>query len=160
MDIRKLGFKTTMISFLVSAAFMLSTCMVYAGDSCQFIKIRKKGAGGGSSVEIFPEKITVPVGTCTVWINFIRGGKVNVSFREGAKQCILSTDAASGFDEIKLDTGESCYYSEALSLGKSASLYWTKPGIYKYTIEAPKGTATSTQNYSGNIIGKGVIEVK
>ena len=83
-----------------------------------------------------------------------------MSFREGAKQCILSTDAATGFEKIKLETGESCYYSEALSLGKSASLYWTKPGIYKYTVETPKGTATATQNYSGNIIGEGVIEVK
>ena len=160
MDNKKLSLKTTMISFLVSAAFILSVSIAYAGESCQLIRITKDKAGGGSSVQIFPEKITVPVGTCTVWINFIRGGKVNVSFRENAKQCILSTDAATGFEKIKLETGESCYYSEPLSLGKSASLYWTKPGIYKYTIEAPKGTATSTQNYSGNIIGEGVIEVK
>ncbi len=99
MDIRKLGFKTTMISFLVSAALMLSTCMVYAGDSCQIIKIRKEKSGGGSSVQIFPEKITVPVGTCTIWINWVRDTEVRVSFRENAKQCILSSGASTGFED-------------------------------------------------------------
>jgi len=155
MDIRKLGFKTTMISFLVSAALMLSTCMVYAGDNCQLIKITKEKAGGGTSVRITPEEITVPVGTCTVWINFVRDGKVQVSFRENAKQCILSTDAATGFEELKLETGESCYYSDVLPHGKTASLVWTKPGIYKYTLETPKG-----KDYAGNIIAEGLIEVK
>jgi len=155
MDIRKLGFKTTMISFLVSAALMLSTCIVYAGDSCQIIKIRKEKAGGGSSVQVIPEKITVPVGTCTVWVNFIQDGKVQVSFRENAKQCILSTDAATGFKEIKLTTGETCYFSETLPYGKTASVVWSNPGIYKYTIETPKG-----KNYGGDIIANAVIEVK
>ena len=155
MDIRKLGFKTTMISFLVSAALMLSTCMVYARDSCQLIKISKEKAGGGSSVQIFPEKVTVPVGTCTVWINFVKDTEVRVGFRENAKQCILSSGASTGFVELELKIGEVCYLSETFPHGNTASIFWSKPGIYKYTLETPMG-----KDYEGNIIAEGVIEVK
>ena len=158
MDIRKLGFKTTMISFLVSAALMLSTCMVYAGDTCQLIRIRLDKAGGGSRVRIFPEKITVPVGTCTVWINFILDGNVQVTFRENAKQCILSTDAATGFKQLELETGEACYYSDPLPRGKTASLVWNTPGTYKYQLEG-EGSA-SVEGYAGKMLATGVIEVK
>ena len=155
MDMRKLGFKVTMISFLLSTVFVLSTCMVYAGDNCQLINIRKEKAGGGSIIRVVPEKVTVPVGTCTVWINFVRDGKVHVSFRENAKQCILSTNAPTGFKQLELETGETCYDSGALSFGKTASLYWTQPGKYKYTLETPKG-----KNYGGNTMVEGIIEVK
>ncbi len=155
IDVGKLGFKATMISFLVSTVLVLSTCMVYAGDNCQLIKITKEKAGGGSSIQISPEKITVPVGTCTVWINFIRDGQVQVSFRENAKQCMVSTSAPTGFKELKLETGESCYFTDPLPFGKTASLYWHEPGIYKYTLEAPKG-----KQYESNILAEGVIEVK
>jgi len=158
MNIRKLSFKTTTVLFLLGAALLLSASMVYAGDSCQIIRIHKDKAGGGSSLLINPEKITVPVGTCTVWINFVRKGGVRVSFRENAKQCMLSTEAQTGFSELKLKSGESCYVSEMLSLGKTASLYWSKPGIYKYTLETP--TATGTTFYAGDIVADGVIEVK
>ena len=138
--------------------FLVCSPIVYAGDSCQFIRIQKDKAGGGSRISLIPEKITVPVGTCTVWINFVREGAVRVSFREKAKQCMLSTEAQTGFSEFTLKTGESCYISETLSLGKTASLYWSKPGIYKYTIEAPaeRGTAHSAKN----IMAEGAIEVK
>ena len=109
--------------------------------------------------EIIPEKITVAVGTCTVWINWVTGREVRVSFRENAKQCTLSTEASTGFDELELKSGESCYISETLPRGKTASLVWTKPGTYKYNLEALR-KATTLGAYSGDIIAKGVIEVK
>jgi len=152
MDTRKLGFKAPVFSFLVSAALILSSCMVYAADRCEIIRIRLDRAGGGSLVRIDPEKITVPTGTCTVWINFVGGRKVQVNFRENANQCILATEAATGFKKIKLDTGEECYASDALPIGKTASLVWVKSGIYKYTLE--------TEAYKREIIATGVIEVE
>jgi len=157
MNIRKLSFKTTTVFFLVSAALLFATCMVYAGDRCQIIRIETGKGGGGSRLEIFPSKVTVPVGTCTVWINYVQRKEVQVSFRENAKQCILSTEAPTGFEEFKLKTGESCYISETLPRGKTASLVWSKPGIFKYILEAPG--STSGDGYSGNIMAEGVIEV-
>jgi outer membrane protein OmpA-like peptidoglycan-associated protein len=156
MNIRKLSFITTTVLFLLVAALLFSASMVYAGGSCKIIKIRKDLAGGGSSLIILPEKATVPVGTCTVWINFVKGSEMNVAFRENAKQCMLATEEQTGFQEIELKTGESCYDSEGLTYGKTASLTWATPGIYKYTLEAP---ATTGINYAGNMQAEGVIEV-
>ena len=115
MNIGKLSLKTTTVLFLVSAALLLANCMVYAGDICQIIRIQQGKGGGGSRLEIFPSKITVPVGTCKVWINFVQRKEVRVSFREDAKACMLSTEASTGFNEFKLKSGES-----ACGLG------WTK----------------------------------
>jgi outer membrane protein OmpA-like peptidoglycan-associated protein len=84
-------------------------------------------------------------------------GDLQVSFRENAKQCMVSTNEATGFSEMKLETGESCYISEKLPRGKTASLVWSTPGTYKYTLETPAMTGTSF--YDGNIQAEGVIEV-
>ena len=157
MSIRKLSFKVTMVLFLVSAALMLSTCMVYAGDTCQLIKIQGKISDGGSNVQIFPEKVTVPVGTCTVWINFVPYAGVRIIFRENIKECLLSTAAATGFQESELETGLVCNITGTLVRGQTASLVWSKPGIYKYTVEnsSPRG-----KDYVGKINVEGIIEVK
>ena len=157
MNMEKLRFKKTFGLFLVSA-FLLGSSLVYAEDMCQIIRIQEGKGAGGSRIEIFPEKITVSVGTCTVWINWINEKEVRVSFRENAKQCILSTEASTGFEELELKTGESCYISEKLPRGKTASLVWTKPGSYKYNLEAPG--SSSQKGYIGKIMAEGVIEVK
>ena len=160
MNIRKLSFKTTTVLFLLGAALLLGSSMVYAEESCEIIRITKIQAGGGSRILIRPEKVTVSVGTCTVWINLVRRGDLRVSFRENAKQCILSTDEATGFEELKLEGGESCYASETLPRGKTASLVWSTPGTYKYTLETPATTTkTGTQISVRNIHAEGVIEV-
>jgi outer membrane protein OmpA-like peptidoglycan-associated protein len=160
MNIRKLSFKTTTVLFLLGAALLLGSSMVYAEGSCKIITITKIQAGGGSSILIKPEKATVSVGTCTVWINFVRRGDLRVSFRENAKQCILATDEATGFKEIKLESGESCFASETLPQGKTASLVWSTPGTYKYTLETPATTTTTGTGMSvRNVQAEGVIEV-
>lgn len=159
MNRRKLRFKTKTVLFLVSAVLLLGSSLAYAADTCQIIRIQEGKGAGGTRLEIFPEKITVPVGTCTVWINWVNDREVRVSFRENAKQCILSTDASSGFEELELKPGETCYISDTLPRGKTASLVWTKPSIYKYNLEAPGGSS-SLAGYSGNIVAEGVIEVK
>jgi hypothetical protein len=158
MNRRKLRIKIRAGLFLVSAVLFLGSSIVSAAEKCQIIRIQEGKGAGGTRLEIFPEKITVPVGTCTVWINWINDRDVRVSFRENAKQCILSTEASTGFEELGLTSGESCYISEKLPRGKTASLVWTKPGIYKYNLEYPG--STSQEGYFGNIMAEGVIEVK
>jgi hypothetical protein len=158
MNIKKLCFKTTAALFLVSAVLMLGNSLVYAADKCQIIRIQEGKGAGGTRLEISPERITVPVGTCTVWINWVMGREVRVSFRENAKQCIMSSEAATGFEELEIKPGETCYISETLPRGKTVSLVWTEPGSYKYSLEAP-GSSTQ-EGYSGTVIAEGVIEVK
>jgi hypothetical protein len=157
MKVEKLRFETKSVLLMVCAVLLLFSGPSYAADQCEIIRITKDKAGGGSSIIISPQKITVPVGTCTVWINFVRKGELQVSFRENAKQCMLATDAATGFKEIQLETGESCYFSEKLSKGKTASLVWSTPGTYKYTLETPATTGDNT--YPGTAQGQGIIEV-
>jgi hypothetical protein len=156
MSIKKLSFKTVFV--LASAALFLGSSLVYAVDTCQIIRIQEGKGAGGTRIEIFPEKITVPVGTCTVWINWVGDRKVRVSFRENAKQCIMSSGAATGFEELEIKPGETCYMSEILPRGKTASLVWTEPGIYKYNLEAPK--PAGFKGYAGDIMAEGIIEVK
>lgn len=158
MKRKRFDSKTFALLFLLNAVLMLGISTVYAEDICQLIQIRLEQAGGSSNLKIFPEKITVPVGTCTVWINFVRPHEVQISFREDAKKCVMATDPSTGFKEVKLKTGEACYLSETLPRGKTASLVWTKPGIYKYTLEVPpsKGLEFDIKN----VLAEGVIEVK
>ena len=158
MSNKKLRFKTTAALLLVGAFLLFCGSLAYAGDRCQIIRVEEMKGAGQHRIDIFPSRITVPVGTCTVWINFMKAGDVHVSFRENAKQCIMSSGAATGFEELEIKPDETCYISEKLPRGKTASLVWTKPGIYKYTLEAPRKRAQV--GYSGNTITEGVIEVK
>jgi hypothetical protein len=158
MNIKKLRFKKTAVLFLVSAALLLGSSLVYAADDCRIIRIQKDKGAGGTRIQIVPEKVTVPVGTCTVWINRVMDREVRVGFKENAKQCKLSTDAASGFKELDLNVGESCYYSERMPRGKTASMVWTQPGIFKYQLEA--SSAKASEGFVGKIVAEGVIEVK
>ena len=159
MRARNLLFEIVWVLSIACVFVFLCNCIA-AAEMCQIIRIDQTKGGGADRIELFPEKITVPVGTCTVWINWIKDEEIHVSFRENAKQCILSTEAPSGFEEQKLKSGESCYISEKLSRGRSASLVWSKPGTYKYTLEyADKGSgAVLTGNVKRDAIG--IIEVK
>ena len=155
MNIRKLSFKTTAVLFLLGAALLLGSSMVYAEASCQIIKITNDKAGGDSSVQIIPEKVTVPVGTCTIWVNFDPHAGVRIRFQENAKECLLSTWAPTGFQESELKTNEVCNISNMLGRGQTGSLVWTKPGIFKYTIE------TLSLKDNGYVkSAEGIIEVK
>ena len=59
MNIKKLGFKTTAVLFLLSAALLLGVALVYAADICQIIRIQEGKGAGGTRLEIFPKKVTV-----------------------------------------------------------------------------------------------------
>ena len=72
MDIKKLSYKKSAVLFLVSALLILASSLVFAAaNRCQMIVIQEGKGAGGTRLEIFPEKVTVPVGTCTGWINWV-----------------------------------------------------------------------------------------
>ena len=92
--------KPTAVVLLLGALLLFCASLTYAADRCHFIRIEEVKGAGQHRIDIFPSKVTVPVGTCTVWINFMKEGEVQVSFRENAKQCVLSTEAPTGFKEF------------------------------------------------------------
>lgn len=150
------------IILLLVITFFVGSSYVSAGNMCQIIRIEKGKGGGGTRVELYPERITVPVGTCTVWVNLIASEEVQVSFRENVKECVMATEASTGFKELNIKTGETCYITDKLPRGKTASLFWNKPGVYKYTIELPdpKVSAGPQGGYTGKPSATGVIEIK
>ena len=145
---------------LCVCVFLVGSSMVSA-QMCQVIRIEDEKGTGGTRLTIFPEKITVPVGTCTVWMNWVTKGDINVSFRENVKECVAASESATEFDLVDLKGGESCYVADKLSKGKTASLYWKTPGTYKYVIEMTESQGVGGQSlYTGKPMAKGVIEVK
>jgi len=158
MDNKKLNQKSRLVLVLISAVLLLGSSLVYAAERCQMIVIEEGQGAEGARLRITPEKVTIPVGTCTVWINWVSDRRVRVCFRGNAEQCIKSSTSSTGFEEKQLKPGESCYITEPLQVGKTASLYWTKPGVFKYTLEA-RGSETGN-GWFGDIMAQGVIEVK
>ena len=155
-----LRFKTT-LALLFACASLLITSSLVCADKCQIIRIGQTKGGGSARIEICPNKVTVPAGTCTVWLNCVTDEELNVSFQENAKQYIISTDSSIWPQENELKAGESCYIVDSLPLGRSASRYWRNPGVYKYTLEYADsidgglGQATCVKRAA-----IGVIEVK
>ena len=151
------SFKKASIFLLVVSMFVFIGSVVFA-EECQLIQLNLEKAGAGSQINIAPKSITVPVGTCTVWVNFIKDNEVSVSFREKAKACQSSTESTKEFGLTELKPGESCFLSRPLALGSSTSLIWSQPGEYKYTIQyaskLPKGQIL------GDVLAEGVIVVE
>ncbi len=153
----KLNFKRTSILMAAAMVMIAFVGVASAENMCQIITIGQTKSTSTQPLDINPEKVTVPVGTCTIWVNFVRDQAVTVSFRENAKACIASVDASTGFEGYELDAGESCYLSERLKHGKTSSIIWGTPGVYKYTIEL---LGTPYDVSSGKKLAHGVIEVK
>jgi hypothetical protein len=135
------------ILFMVSAVLLLGQSLVFA-ETCQIVRITAEKGAAGTRIEITPEKATVPLDTCVVWVNWVTECRVRVAFKENAKQCKLSTDSQVGFEMAE---GEECYLTEYLTRGKTASMYFNKPGTFKYTLELEGKPA---------IKAEGVIEIK
>ena len=160
VNFKKLHPKST-IAVLFACLFVLFAFSIVSADTCQIIRIEEGRGGTGTRLEIIPANLTVSAGTCTVWINWVTGKEVRVSFREKAKACATSTGPVSGFKIIEgLKAGESCFLSESLPRGKTASIVWKKPGVYKYTLEASGSAVSGGIGLAGPILANGVIEVK
>jgi hypothetical protein len=156
-------FKKAAIFLTVISVFALIGGTAYAEQECRLIQISMQVEGAGSHFIISPQTLTVPVGSCTVWLNFFKKSdqQVTVSFRENAKACEASTVKSKEFGMFDLGNGQSCYLSRPLGLGQSSSLIWNKPGKYKYTIQyATKVPSGSSNQVMGDVLGEGVIIVK
>jgi hypothetical protein len=146
----------------VSLFLLCITGLIYAtsalGNTCQIITMAQTSSYGKTGVNIIPEKITVPVGTCTVWVNFIPDQAVTVSFREHAQECKKAAGVSTGFFlDMKGGVPAACYMTEPLPLGKTSSITWSEPGVFKYTIEV---AAPSSDLSKVTQLAQGVIEVK
>ncbi|SPD75223.1 exported hypothetical protein [uncultured Desulfobacterium sp.] len=141
-------FVTSMgILVLFGAVLFLGRALAFA-ETCQVVSITSEKAGTADRIIITPDKITVPPGSCVVFMNWVRNDKVRVSFRENVKECKLTLDANAGFG---LAVGEECYLTDYLTRGKTASMYFTSPGVFKYTLDMEGKPSVKTE---------GVIEVK
>jgi hypothetical protein len=143
MKIRTISLKKTSTLLMVTCIAILFSSMAFAQE-CELITIRQEGSGDNMNIKLSPRNITLPVGTCTVWVNFAKDADIEISFQEGAKKCVEGSTSASGFGLTNLKTGESCYVSKDLAYGKTSSIFWTKPGEYiytiKYTPKVPEGS--------------------
>jgi hypothetical protein len=147
MNMKKSYVRSYGVLMILIAVIMLAPGLVFA-ETCQLIRITEETGAGDTRIIINPEKITVPLRTCVVWINWVEMHGVSVSFRENAKQCVFATDASTGFE---MKAGESCYLTEHFPMGKTASMYFHKPGVFKYTLELEG---------KPNVTAEGVIEIK
>jgi len=141
-------FVTSMgILVMFSAVLFLGQGLVFA-ETCQIVTITSEKAGSADRIVITPDKITVPPDSCVVFMNWVRIDKVRVSFRENVKECKFTANANAGFG---LAVGEECYMTDYLARGKTASMYFANPGVYKYTLDMEGKPSVKTE---------GVIEVK
>ena len=159
MKIKKLSLNTSVFFVLVCLVLIMGSNSIFAADMCQIIRLEPDKTAAGTRVGIRPENITIPEGTCIVWMNWFKTGKVQVSFRDNAKACMASTEASVGFEE-QLVEGQACYMTRPLSTGQTASLYFKKPGVYKYTVEYMSGTGGAGDISPGEAKSAGAIEVK
>jgi hypothetical protein len=150
--------------FKISVGFILVCVMGFFftttafGSTCQVITIGQTKSTRTPAMDVIPEKITVPVGGCTVWNNSIRDQAVTVSFREKAKPCEQAAGAPAGFFlDMKGGKEEACYMTEPMPHGKTTSITWDEPGVYKYTIEM---AGTNPDVSKGKKLAYGIIEVK
>ncbi|MFH2046269.1 MAG: hypothetical protein ABIK92_14095 [Pseudomonadota bacterium] len=126
------------IMLLLIASFVVIPSTVNAGDegdgNCFIVSLKgnitTKGAEGDDIITIAPQYLDVPVGSCVVWVNWVRGAEISTSFKEG-KLCAVSTKSPVGF---RLTPNMGCFVTDFLAQGETTSLRFMEPGTYKYEI--------------------------
>lgn len=103
-------------------------------DSMECRVIRIHGMTAHGSIQIEPEILTVPIGTCVVWFNRSDANEIKVKFQEG-KKCASVSDAPTGFN---LDHAQ-CYVTSWIPIGGTSSLRFKEAGVFEYMIEEAKG---------------------
>lgn len=141
-------------TLLVGMAVALQLSVARA-QQCKLITINMENTGGVKSVlQLVPQTVIVPKGTCVVWINWVSRADVRINFQKSSKSCMLATGSPAGFRMIK-----GCYISGYLPLGKTASLYFKKPGVFRYRLEA-RNAQTGYRAGPAKYTTVGTIEVK
>ena len=134
--------KTKVLLILIGALFVASAASFLItpenilaeekeGSQCFLVSIRGKGpAAKDQVVDVKPQYLAVAPGSCVIFINWVRVDEIMVSFEEG-KTCADVTRAPSGFG---LDA-KGCYVTDYLPMGKTSSLRFMEPGVYRYVIK-------------------------
>ncbi|MBU1056435.1 MAG: hypothetical protein KKC46_21795 [Proteobacteria bacterium] len=145
------------LMFFFTASFIVNPEKVDAGDvindQCLIVSLQgkidtEKPEKMDNAITITPQDLEISVGACAVWVNWIRGAEISISFKEG-KVCKISTDYSTlGF---RLTPNLGCYVTDFLKQGETTSLRFMEPGTYKYNIYTQSRTNPLA---SGNIIVK------
>ena len=117
------------------ALFIVNPVSIWAeekeGDKCFMVRIQGKGpAAKDQVVNLTPQYLAVPAGSCIIFINWVRADEVMVSFEEG-KTCANVTQAPSGFGL----SDKGCYVTDYLPMGKTSSLMFMEAGDFRYDIK-------------------------
>ncbi|MBU1055944.1 MAG: hypothetical protein KKC46_19265 [Proteobacteria bacterium] len=144
------------VMLLFIASFVVNPVAVNAGDkgdeNCFIVSLKgnissEQTAAGEKIITIAPQYLEVPVGSCVVWVNWVRGAEISTSFKEG-KVCAVSTKSPVGF---RLTPNMGCFVTDFLAQGETTSLRFMEPGTYKYDIYTQNMVAPLA---SGKIIVK------
>ncbi len=133
---------TSVIVLLLIGLFVVNQGIVNAAekedDKCFIVSLRGDASGKTEQViSINPQYVTVPKGSCVVWINWVRGPEISTSFKEG-KICDDNTASPVGY---RLTPGTGCYVTDYLTEGGTSSLRFMETGDYKYDIFVKGKTA-------------------
>ena len=121
------------VLILVMAIFMANPRSIKAAEDCRIVKI--SGIGSPVSVRIEPETLSIPKGTCVVWVNWARATEVKIKFKDGNK-CVDATQSPVGF---RMDA-MNCYVTDHVPLGATSSLMFNKEGTFDYEVGAAFAT--------------------
>ncbi len=117
-----------LVSCLV-LCMMLFTPASFAADE-RLVRLLGGIGPQTDQIRVEPETLMVQEGTVVVWLNWVKGEEVKLTFREG-KKCDDATEAASGFG---LDA-ENCYVTSWVPMGGTSSLIFSEKGTYPYEVQ-------------------------
>lgn len=141
--------------FILMCFFSLIIVNTADAQQCQLIRIAKETIDGIGRIWLYPKKTTVAKGTCVIWMNWVEKEKVSITFQQDANKCIMATESPSGFKVV-----EACYFTDFLSYGETASLYFKEPGTFTYRLEIPTGKKGQGLGYHGEIVREGTVVVE
>jgi hypothetical protein len=141
--------------FILMCSFFLLNLGTATAQHCQIIKIAKETHDDSSRIWLYPSEVTVPKGSCVIWMNWVEKEKVSITFQKDANTCIMATESPSGFT-----AAGGCYFTDFLCYGKTVSLHFKEPGTFTYQLEIPSEKKGAEWGYHGKIIREGTIVVK
>lgn len=123
------------IVFIFSMALMvLISQSIVSAQECQVIRIEQEKGGAGLKLSLVPDKVSIPKGSCVVWINWVPKQEVKVMFKDDGKKCADNTEAHVGF---KMKMPENCFLADLIPLGGTSSLRFEEAGTFKYQVVVP-----------------------
>ncbi len=141
MGKRKTVFYLIMVMLVVMAWAYLTPSAVEAKENCYIITFQGKNG-------LTPNKLEIDQGDCVVWVNWTGSAshrfesEVLIKFDEDSKCIDAIQSPVVGF---ALEPKSGCFTSKALGYGDTASLVFTRPGVYAYKLESKTGTTQEGQ---------------